>query len=432
MSKKNLWVLILVVLSSISLCAAQKIEVWEVGYANESINIIKDLIAEDFTPKTGIEVEISNFPWEGMFNKVLLAMASNSTPDIIAGAPDHLVEYGVRGGVLDLREHFGVERVKAVEKNLYPGTTQALNFRGNTFGFVETTGVITGYYRTDILSELGMSIPKTWNDLHSMLPKLQARDMNAGWGYGGINGGPQWGSYLMIKQNGGGWVDGETFKSLLLEPNSLQGFANYVELFTKYGMPKEGVSFQMFKTGEWPVLLDISAFYANVYMAAPEIKGKWKVDLVPGTVRSDGTVSHESFMGGTTLGIARDTKNKEAAFKFLEWYLSDETQSKFVKMVPEKMPGAMIFSGNIKATQALPMPQEDKQKFYEQLNNSLAFSYFPGGAAVQRELNFAVHNVLQRNMTPEEALKIAAKSTETELERKQKEYQRYIDKLTKK
>lgn len=432
MHKKGSLVVILVFLLSISIIAGPKIEVWEVGYANETINIIKELIITDFTPKTGIEVEISNYPWEGMFNKVLLAMASNSTPDIIAGAPDHLVEYGVRGGVLDLREHFGVDRVKAIEQKLYPGTTRALNFKGNTFGFVETAGVITGYYRTDILTELGMEIPKTWNDLHALLPKLRARNMNAGWGYGGISSGPQWGAYLMIKQNDGGWVDGENFKNRLLEPNSINGFANYVELFSKHGMPLEGISFQMFKTGEWPILMDISAFYANAYLAAPEIKGKWNVDLIPGTIRADGTISHESFMGGTTLGIARDAKNKEAAFKFLEWYLSDETQSKFTKMVPEKITGAMVISGNTAATKALPIPEKDRLKFLEQLNISNAFSYFPGGAAVTRELEFAVHNVLQKKMTPEDALKIAAKSTDQELSRKQKEYQRYIDKLTKK
>ncbi len=432
MSKKVFFITAFIFCLGVFVLAGPKIEVWEVGYANESINIIKDLIATDFTPKTGIEVEISNYPWEGMFNKILLAMASNSTPDIIAGAPDHLVEYGVRDGVIDLRSTFGAERVQAVEKKLYPGTTNALNFRGNTFGFVESCGVITGYYRTDILKDLGLSIPKTWGDLHSILPKLRARNMNAGWSYGGVTAGPEWGSYLMMKQNKGGWVDGEKYKSLLLEPNSIQGFKNYVELFSKHGMPQDGVPFQMFQSGEWPVLMHIGVFYANLYMAAPELKGKWSVDLIPGTIRADGSISHESFMGGSTLGIPKYAKNKEAAFKYLEWYLSDEVQSKFAKLVPEKMPGAMIFSGNISATKALPIPEADRKKFYEQLNVSNAFSYFPGGAAVQRELNFAVHNVLQKKMAPEEALKIAAKNTEQELSRKQREYQRYIEKLTKK
>lgn len=431
MTRRVTFTLVLILLLSLAVLAGPKIEVWEVGLANETISIIKDLIAQDFTPTTGIEVSISVFPWEGMFNKVLLAMASNSTPDIIAGAPDHLVEYGVRSGVLDLKENFGAARVQALEKKLYPGTTKALNFRGNTFGFVENAGVIIGYYRTDILRDLGMAIPKTWNELHAIQPKLKARNMSAGWGYGGINGGPEWGSYLMMKQNNGSWVDGETYKSRLLEDNSVQGFKNYVELYTKHGIPQEGISFQMFKTGEWPILMDISAFYANVYLAAPELHGKWQVDLIPGTVRKDGSVNHESFMGGSTLGIAKNAKNKEAAFKYMEWYLSDEVQSQLVKLVPEKIKGAMIFSGNIAATQSLPIPSSDKQKFYEQLNVSNAFSYFPGGSAVQRELNFAVHNVLQKKIAPEEALKIAARNTEQELSRKQKEYQRYIDKLAK-
>ncbi len=432
LTRRNALIGVLFILLSITVWAGPKIEVWEVGFANETINIIRDLIAKDFTPKTGIEVTVSVYPWEGMFNKVLLAMASNSTPDIIAGAPDHLVEYGVRGGVLDLKENFGAARVQALEKKLYPGTTRALNFRGNTFGFVESPGVITGYYRTDILKDLGMAIPKTWNDLQTILPKLRAKNMNAGWGFGGINAGPEWGSYLMMRQNNGGWVDGESYKSRLLETNSVQGFKNYVELFTKHGMPQDGVPFQMFKTGEWPILMENNTFYTNISLTAPELNGKWQVDLIPGTLCSEGSVSHESFMGGSTLGIAKNTKNKEAAFKYLEWYLSDDVQSKVVKLVPEKIRGAMLFSGNIAATKSLPITENDRQKFYEQFNVSNAFSYFPGGAAVQRELNFAVHNVLQKKMAPGEALKIADKNTVQELSRKQKEYQRYIEKLIKK
>lgn len=424
-------VVIFLILMSVSSFAV-KISVWQVGFANETANIIKDLIAEDFTPRTGIEVEFSNYAWEGMFNKVLLAMASNDTPDIIAGAPDHLVEYGVRGGVIDLKDIAGEERVRAVEKNLYPGTTRALNFRGNTFGFVQSTGVIIGYYRTDILADLGMAKPETWNDLHEILPKLQAKNMNAGWGYGGIGSVPQYGSYMTIKQAGGNWVDGNNFKSELMNPESIQGFSNYVELFTKHGMPKEGgVSFQMFRTGEWPVLLDISAFYANTYLGAPEITGKWEVGLVPGTVHADSTVSHESFMGGTVLGIPQYSQYKKEAFLFLEWLLSDEVQSQFVAQIPERIPGSMLFSGNMQATMSLPIPQEDKETFYNQLNVSNPFSYFPGGAAVTRELEFAVHNVLQMGMTPPQALEVAHKSTESELSRKQKEYSRYIENITK-
>ncbi|HHY18311.1 MAG TPA: extracellular solute-binding protein [Firmicutes bacterium] len=427
--KKGLTFLLALFLSFTTFAQTKTIEVWQVGMGNEAISLLQNIIEDDFTSKTGIRVRLRAFAWEDMQNRVLLAAASGDTPDIVSGAPDHMVEYGVRDAVIDLVEYFGEERVRAIESNLYPGTTHSLNFRGRVFGLVETCGVITGFYRDDILTELGLGTPKTWDDLYLTMPKLKAKGLDAGWMYGGVAQSPKWGAYLMIKQNDGGWVDGQNFKSLLLEPGSIEGFTRYCELYTKHKMPLEGEPFMMFKNGHWPILFNINVFHATLTQAAPEIRGKWSLGLIPGTKQSDGTVSHESFMGGATLAIFKNSQHKEEAFQYLEWYLSDKTQSRLTETIMTSLPGTMWVSGNTAATNAMNIPEKDRQALFNQLAASKTFSYFPGAMAIQREMDFAVMNVLQKNMTPFDALKNAAKITETELERKQREYKRYLDKM---
>lgn len=420
---------ILLFLLSINIFAQITLDVWQVGMGNEAIAILQSIIEEEFTSKTGIRVRLRVFGWSDMQNKVLLAAASGDTPDIVSGAPDHMVEYGIRDAVIDMKAEFGEERVKAVEKNLYPGTTNSLNFRGRVFGLVETCGVITGFYRDDILRDLGLSSPSTWDDLEKLMPKLQAKGLNAGWNYGGVALSPKYGAYLLIKQNGGGWVDGESFKSLLLEQGSIKGFTRYCELYTKYKMPADGDPFTLFKSGEWPILFNINVFHATLSQAAPEITGKWSLGLVPGTTQENGSISHESFMGGSTLAIFKNSKHKDAAFQYLEWYLSDKIQSRLTDAIMTNIPGTMWVSGNMAAANSMTLPEIDRNTLFLQLSQSKTFSYFPGSLSIQRELDFAIMSVLQKNTTPLDALKSAAKATETELERKQREYKRYLDKM---
>ncbi|MFY9451272.1 MAG: extracellular solute-binding protein, partial [Bacillota bacterium] len=124
-----------------SLCAAVTIEVWEYGMANEFVAIIQELADLEFTPKTGIEVNLVANPYEGMQNKVLLAMVSGDPPDVLSGAADHIVEYGIRGGVIPMRKVFP-GRFEAVEAKLYSGV--ALDHNGNGFGLVESVGSVIG------------------------------------------------------------------------------------------------------------------------------------------------------------------------------------------------------------------------------------------------------------------------------------------------
>ena len=39
---------------------------------------------------------------------------------------------------------------------------------------------ICSFYRKDILSELGLNIPRTWEDVMEVIPELQKRNMNFG------------------------------------------------------------------------------------------------------------------------------------------------------------------------------------------------------------------------------------------------------------
>jgi ABC-type glycerol-3-phosphate transport system substrate-binding protein len=409
-----------------SLCAAVTIEVWEYGMANEFVAIIQELADLEFTPKTGIEVNLVANPYEGMQNKVLLAMVSGDPPDVLSGAADHIVEYGIRGGVIPMRKVFP-GRFEAVEAKLYSGV--ALDHNGNGFGLVESVGSVIGYQRLDIFANLGLEYPETWDEMYTMLPKLRANGHEIAWGYGGPASGPQWGALTFMKQHGGGFVDPVEYRSLLNDPGTIAGFKEYVELYTIHKMPKEINYFNMFRSGELAAFFDTVTAYAAIDRGAPELSGRWSYGLIPGTVREDGYIDHQAFMGTGGIAIAKDSKHKEEAFQYIEWYLSDEVQIKIMEELPKRMPGAMWITGNIAGTYAISIRDHDRSILAAQLSCSTPFHYYPGAMSINRYVEFAVHEVLQLGKTPEEALLNAHNITEQELRTKLKEYERFIKNL---
>ena len=53
-------------------------------------------------------------------------------------------------------------------------------FEGNVYALPDTLGFCMLYYRADILHDLGLDVPKTWDDVRALLPVLQANGMSFG------------------------------------------------------------------------------------------------------------------------------------------------------------------------------------------------------------------------------------------------------------
>ena len=64
----------------------------------------------------------------------------------------------------------------------------------------------------------------------------------------------------------------------------------------------------------------------HLTVMAPEIKGLWDFTIVPGTEMPDGTVNHEVASHTTSVMMLENADNKEAAWEFMKWWTSKETQ----------------------------------------------------------------------------------------------------------
>ncbi|MDD2430470.1 MAG: extracellular solute-binding protein [Firmicutes bacterium] len=405
---------------------AKPLELWVVGWSNEMARIAEDLIATEYTPKTGVEVNITPIGW-GDGDKITLAIISNDAPDIVTGG----VELGIRGAVIDLRKTFGNE-FEELEASLFPAITKQTHFEGTRFAIPQNISVMNAAYRTDILADMGMEIPVTWDDVRQMRPKLNANGSEMAFFYGSPDYDALWGAYTLITQHGGNFFKTDGFTSAMDQPESIRGFTEYVELYTKHNMPQSVTGITQFRNGELTMMIDGYWIYTNLLQSAPEIAGKWEPGLIPGTKRPDGTINHGTFTGGSHWAIPTTTKDKEQAWNFMKWFLSDDIQRRYTDAVITGIPGFLMVPTSMEALYTLEgLPENIVKVIHAQIDQSIAVPYAPTQGVHYRFINFAIQSCLQLNSDPEtEAIKSAVEMNK-EMDRRKIEYKRFLDQLHK-
>ena len=139
-------------------------------------------------------------------------------------------------------------------------------------------------------------------------------------------------------------------------------------------------------------------------MFAPELRGEWGFDLVPGTVQPDGTVNPTvvgittanpmsvSLAGiqGPATGILQTASDHDAAWEFVKWWISADTQLQFGRELENLMgPAARYPTANLEAFLQLPWTSEQREKLLEQWHWVEGSLEVPGGYYMNRMFDWA-------------------------------------------
>lgn len=402
---------------------ANSIDVW-LTHSNEEMKIVREL-AEDFTKKTGVKVNFTYVNSADSETVFLMAAASNTAYDVGLVGSLFAPELGLRGAVIDLTRFSDFSNVST---SFSPKYFNSLQYKGLTFGIPYRSYLYLGYQRTDILRDMGMEIVRTWDDLKKALPRLQAKNMNAALTFG-LSESVYADVNMFMWQHGGEDYNYDLTKSGYDLPETIAGFKEFAELYTKYNIPKEIVPFQAFTTGEIPIMIQSGHFYTSLTVSAPQIKGHWQMTPALGTVK-DSQLNIDTFIGGQALIISKDSKNPEAAWEFVKWISSKEIQSLMSMRFASQISGAMFIPGNPDAIVAMPIASQDAKTLKFQAEGSRSSTYGLVAPRLRRRyLQFAAQEVVLMGKDPEEAIRKAAAEHNEEIRKKTKEYERFIKRL---
>ncbi|MBP1991750.1 extracellular solute-binding protein [Paenibacillus eucommiae] len=389
------------------------LNIW-VARGREWAALTKNLIDEDFTPKTGIEVNVNTVPGDSE-HLLLLAYTAGEAPDIAFGVSSQTpVDFAARNALLDLSSFADTKAVtdQFVAESLIP-----YRYAGGLWALPETQDFQMLFYRTDMFDSFGWKTPDTWEDVYQMLPLLQEQGLEFYYpsGVGGFA--------PFLFQRGGDFYASDQTRSKLDSPEAFTAFKEWTALSTNYKLPLKADFFQRFRLGEMPVGVGNYEFYVRLKTSAPELNGSWAMIPLPGMRSSDGEVDRSIGGAGQTAVILKTTKHPDAAWALLKWWLSEETQTRYGLEVEGLLgAGSRWNTANVRALQRMPWTKPEIEAILEQWSWFKEQPVVMGGYYTSRHLQNAWNKVVLNGDNPRTALEDAIKEIDKEILRKREEF----------
>ena len=394
-----------------------------VNRSRQHLEIMQLLINEQFTPQTGIEVDLSLMPDQ---TKLVLANASGDSPDVATGVNYSIpFELGIRGALKDLT---AFPDFADVAERYNAGLIMPYVIGDKIYALPETMNFQVMFYRKDILDKLGLEVPDTLEDVQAMLPDLQMRGLNFYYPTARTVGMKTFlDTTPILFQSGGTLYDGAIDKAVLTSEENVEGFTTLTNLFTIYNLPKDVPNFyQHFRNGDYPIGISDFGNYNMISNAAPEIDGSWGVAPIPGVKNEDGEVIRYSSAGAeSTFLFASTPEREQMAWEFVKWWSSAGVQAEFGQRLQITYGDEYYWNtANAEAFAQLPWDSDDKEVILTQLEWTLEAPRALASYMVERELSDAYNLVVlgAKSASVRESLDDAQKSVKRETQRKLEEF----------
>ena len=288
-----------------------KITLW-VNWGRDQVQVLNYLAQSDFSAKYGVGVDIK------MTNATIIqGMLSGNGPDCyLHMSRTEPVNLAMRGGLYDLSQF---EDFEEVTKRFMPSATVPYTYKGGVYALPDTQTFSIMYYRKDILDDLGIEVPQTWDDFIAAsaiimrnnmrvgLPYTQITDMNlVNQGLGALNIFP-----TLLMQQGISLYDDKLESINLTSEDAVNTFTMWTDFYNKYSFDKTYDFYNRFRTGTMPLAIQSVTQYNTISAAASEIRGLWGIAPIPGFKDENGEINRSLAGAGSGCAILKDSDNIE-------------------------------------------------------------------------------------------------------------------------
>ena len=407
------------------------ITVW-VQQGRDQAQVVKELVDSYFSPQYNIDVNV-NLVTTGLTQAVL----SGRGPDIaLFSGGDYPIQLGARGKLVDITEF---SDYKETMSRFADDIATLYTYNGSVYALPITQSFAVMFYRKDILSELGwQKPPKTWSEFISLVRDLQRSYLSAGLIL------PQTIETATNSQYSTTIESGHEFAMLLLQKGlnfyndeltattfdtlaATEVFETWTDFYTVFNFEQRYDAFTRFRTGEYPVVINNYSFYNQLYVSAPEIRGLWDMAVVPGTPRSDGTISHASnSTGAGAMIFTQENKSdeeykkyKDTCWTFIKWFTSEEIQTLYGNKI-EGIMGQMgrLETANKEAIKNLAWSNAELSVLEAARDELQEIPVIPASYTVTRNIMNAFRAVVNEYQNPRDTLITYNTDINEEIERK--------------
>ena len=364
--------------------------IWDIGQKPGFEEVAK--VFNEKNPNIEVVVEVT--PYKNYFTTLDTAAQGDNLPDIITINAPNFLKYQEGGKLMDLSSY----EIKMDEFN--PAVADIYTVDEKPYALPRDFDAIGMWYNKTLFKELGLEVPKTYEEMIETAKKLKEndpeiipifiphRDNQAGY-------------WNLVIQNGGQIVkeDGKTGWD---SKEALEAMTFYNDL-VKDGLSEKPIKLEGIDNITSVANKKIGMFYSGTWTAAEvaTLENKDDIDVAPIPLSGKNDVS--SVVHGVGTAVAANTKYPDEAKMFIEFMATDEAN----KIIAEKsgvMPakngfGDALYSANphltgLKAT-------------VESASNGVGYfkSVKTGWDSKEVEI---ITNMLNGSVSPEDTVKMLA------------------------
>ena len=322
-------------------------------YAGTEINVFWEAGLQALGPQnfsgplweelTGIKVNIVEGAHDEMFPKMMQEhRARTGAYDVLNVVPAWMGDMVRAGAVEPLDAYvdkYGYREELADIGDVYRENQMRI---GDTiYGFPDDGDVFILYYRKDIFEEMGLSVPTTWDEFYEVSKAITDAKAPEVYGSGFMRqrGLLQYFYQERARVEGCKFFDAETMKATVNGPGCVRALAGMVKDNTTMPPGVEAWGFvetlAAFNAGQtamlqsWPPVGRWSAGYgtddiAMQWVPPSVVAGKVGYALPPG--------GHPQLAAGFAMAVSSSSKNKEAAYLYIQWINSIDISHQRVQL----------------------------------------------------------------------------------------------------
>ncbi len=318
---------------------------------------------------------------------------------------------------------------------------------GHIYAIPETQTFNVMFYRKDVLEELGLETPDTWQEMIEMLPTIQGNNLSIGIPTAAgssttttattavASNAPDLSLYFtLLFQYGGDMYNQEGTKTEVDDEPGVKAFKDYIRYFNDYGLPTIYDFVSRFRSGEMPIGISPYSTYNTLMVSAPEIRGLWDFTLIPGTeyTAEDGTTyidRSDYITGNATMMVATEDESlRQKSWEFMKWWANADTQVRFGREIEALLgSSARYATANKDAFVQLSWSNDDIEILSAQWEQTVGIREVPGGYFTGRHITNAIRKVINEKIDSRETIIDYAVTINDELKKKRVEFGLPID-----
>lgn len=416
------------------------VKVWVLTGRDQG-TILKTMVDDTFTPESGVKVNVEVVDPSALMNAVMAGRGPNVVLSVGADQP---VNYALRNAAEDLTQF---DDWQEVFSHYTESSYEQYGLDGHIYAIPETQTFNVMFYRTDVLEELGLENPQTWQELIEMMPTIQGNNLSVGLPSAAgssanatastaiASNTPDLSMYFtLLFQYGGDMYNEEGTKTVVDAEEGVKAFKDYVRYFNDYGLPTVYDFVSRFRTGEMPIGIAPYSTYNTLMVSAPEIRGLWDFTLIPGTeyTAADGStyIDRSDFItGNATMMISTEDEGlRQNSWEFMKWWAEPDTQVRFGREIEALLgSSARYATANKDAFEQLSWSSDDIEVLDEQWEQTVGIREVPGGYFTGRHITNAIRKVINEKTDSRETIIDYSITINDEIKKKRIEFGLPVD-----